>query len=343
MLTNRCRFVLHVFQGDGTSLGQSPAEIDFEPAREWTRLRAIRQGCTPAALSGATESILPVWHTEIGEPYLAGFRVRLSFEDGGVTCAFPITYFKEAGQDASRAYMKRGHLKEGDRFLFLVAALPADPTARPRRTLALTTEELIPQLPILETPLTGFGCGVEFAGPSADREFPVFIPRTILQEAEELCRAAGSIETGGILIGRLHRDPSIPEAFLEITAQIPARHAIGEKASLTFTPDTWADARAAIALRARNELNVGWWHFHPVRSWCDGCPPEKKHDCTLACSFFSEQDRKLHRVVFPAAYSVALVVNAINSGSMTPSLFGWREGTITARGFYRIDAPVTVN
>ena len=340
MLT-RHRFTLHFFRSDGTSLGQTPAEIDFEPARGWTRLRALRQGRTPAALSGATESILPVWNTKIGEPYLAGFRVDLGFDDGTFSCEFPTTYFKEAAQGVSRTFVQRGVLKDGDRFLYLAAAFRSD--GRPCSALGITTEEIVPTWPIHDTPLTGFGCGIEFVGPPAEREFPVFIPRRVLSEAEELCRAVGSVETGGILIGRLHRDPSIPEAFLEVTAQIPARHAIGEKASLTFTADTWADARAAIALRGQDEISAGWWHFHPVQAWCDECPPEKKHDCTLACGFFSEQDRKLHRVVFPAAHSVALVVNAIGPGAMTHSLFGWREGAIAARGFYRIDAPVTVN
>ena len=342
MLNREYQVVLHFFSSDGTSLGQSPVEIDYEPAREWTRLRAIRQGRMPAALAGATESIHPVWSVPIGEPYLKGFRVDLSFGDGVASCDFHVSYFKGLAHDVSSGYVKRGSLKEGDRFLFLAAAVPADPAARRRPALALTTEEILPPLPIRETPLAGFGCGIEFAGPSTEREFPVFIPRPVLNEAEDLSRASGAVETGGVLIGHLHRDPSIPEAFLEITAQIPARHTVGEKASLTFTPDTWADARAAINRRGRNEIAAGWWHFHPVQAWCDTCPPEKKHDCTLACSFFSEQDRKLHRVVFPAAHSVALVVNAIGAGSMTHSLFGWREGSISARGFYQIDAPVTV-
>jgi hypothetical protein len=343
MMIGAYRIVLHFFRSDGTSLGQSPVEIDLEPAREWTRLRAIRQGRTPAALSGASESIFPLWNEKIGEPYLAGLRVLLAFEDDEVASDFPTTYFKEAAQAASKAFVTRGPLREGDRFLYLAAAFPSDPPTRSRSAVRFTSEEIRPPLSILDTPLSGFGSGIETIGPPSDREFPVFIPRAVLHEAEELSRAAGSIETGGILIGRLHRDLSLPEAFLEITAQIPARHAVGDRASLTFTPDTWADARATIAERGLNEISAGWWHYHPVHAWCGECPPPKKRQCTLACGFFSEQDRKLHRVVFPAAHSIALVVNAIGAGSVTHSLFGWREGSITARGFYRIDAPVKVN
>lgn len=343
MLIGAYRIVLHFFRSDGTSLGQSPAEIDLEPAREWTRLRALRQGRTPAALSDASESIFPLWNEKIGEPYLAGLRVLLAFDDGEVSCDFPTTYFKEAAHSVSKTFVARGQLREGDRFLYLAAAFPSDSTVRSQPAVRFTSEEVRPPLSILDTPLSGFGGCIEPTGPPSDHEFPVFIPRAVLHETEELSRAAGAIETGGVMIGRLHRDPSLPEAFLEITAQIPARHTVGDRASLTFTPDTWADARASIVERGRNEISVGWWHYHPVHTWCGECPPPKKRQCTLACGFFSEQDRKLHRVVFPAAHSVALVVNAIGEGSLSHSLFGWREGAITARGFFRIDAPVKVN
>ena len=77
---------------------------------------------------------------------------------------------------------------------------------------------------------------------------------------------------------------------------------------------------------------VGWWHSHPVLEWCKDCAPEKRAQCALAQGFLSEDDRLLHRTVFPRAYSVALVVNDLESGP-TFSLFGWSRGLIAAREF----------
>jgi hypothetical protein len=93
--------------------------------------------------------------------------------------------------------------------------------------------------------------------------------------------------------------------------------------------------QAALELRTLGESMLGWWHSHPVREWCKNCPEEKRKQCSLARGFLSEDDRLLHRTVFPRAYSLALLVNDIDGGP-TFSLFGWSGGAIEARDFHRI-------
>ena len=119
---------------------------------------------------------------------------------------------------------------------------------------------------------------------------------------------------------------------------IGARHAQGQLTRLTFTAESWTAVQAALDLRRKAEMMLGWWHSHPSRVWCQKCPVEKQKVCPLAMDFFSEHDRQLHRTVFPRAYSVALVVNDSVNG-LSYSLFGWREGVVASRGFACIGGP----
>ena len=141
------------------------------------------------------------------------------------------------------------------------------------------------------------------------------------------------METGGILVGRLHGDEALPEIFVEITGQIPVSHAQHESASLTFTPESWTAAAEGLELRG-GETCVGFWHSHPACRWCQKCEPEKRRKCRLSGEFFSDQDACLFRVVFPKAYSLALVISDSEADGVTWPLFGWREGRIVRRGYY---------
>jgi hypothetical protein len=171
-----------------------------------------------------------------------------------------------------------------------------------------------------------------------DVTVPIVIPRRILDETRELAARAGDNETGGILIGHLRRDTTLPELFVEITAQVPATHAPADVNRLTFTPETWTAAQAAVDLRGGQEAFLGWWHYHVIKEVCRNCPDEKKLACPWAHGFLSEDDRLLHRTVFPRAYSCALVVSDIADGhDVAFALFGWRHGLLEARGFHVTD------
>jgi hypothetical protein len=176
----------------------------------------------------------------------------------------------------------------------------------------------------------------DLMGEAHKEDAPVFIPRQVFEEASAITRQAGAKETGGILIGHLRRDPEAAEIFLEVTAQIPARDAEADLTSLKFTPEVWTEVRAAIELRRRGEIMLGWWHSHPVREWCRECPIERQQKCAMASEFFSAHDRHLHRTVFPGAHSIALVANDTATDEVTFSAFGWRRGVIEPRGVYMV-------
>ena len=171
-------------------------------------------------------------------------------------------------------------------------------------------------------------------GPIADQDVAVFVQEFILDEIRGLMARAGAVETGGVLIGHLHRDDERNDVFLEIAAQIPARFTQQELTSLTFTPETWSDVDAAVALRGRDEIHVGWWHSHPAREWCKNCPAENRAVCKRSGEFFSSDDAALHRTIFPRAYSVGLVVSDSYASGLTFPMFGWKNGQIATRGFH---------
>jgi hypothetical protein len=338
MLVNDYRYGLLLFRKDGSTLGSASVTVDWEPAAEWARFERARRGAAPLNGQGAA-SIEPLWDRTEGEPYLRGFRV--AHDSGGrkVTTDFPSSYFNDVAAQTSAEFVKRGKLEAGDTYLFQAVAFAGNGAVKPPGGLQLEVVEEKPAVEFATSRLDDFRRRSSPAGVVDADDMPVFLPPHVLEEAAALTRGAEGRETGGILIGRLHHDAALPEIFAEVTAQIPAEHTQGTAAKLTFTPATWSAASAAIRLRNRAEIYLGYWHSHPVREWCRGkeCSPEKQRTCQLARDFFSEDDRAVMRAVFPRAYSVGLVVNDAPFANLTYSLFGWRGGKIHPRGFYILE------
>jgi hypothetical protein len=332
MLNNDYQYALVLFSEDQKPIGQASVKVDWEPARECAEFEAIRKGHV-ASGHHCDWSVVPIWQADVGEPYIEGFRIAGTNGAGELAIDFGTAYFKALAVQASSHFVEKGVLKEGDRFSYAATAFPVARQEQREPRIQFTTEEVTPPLAIAEASLARFTRGTSLHGHLLAEDMPVFVPRLVLEEAAELSLQAGGIETGGILIGHLHRDSSVPEVFAEVTAQVPARHTEADATKLTFTADTWTDVRAAIELRRKGELMLGWWHSHPVREWCKNCEPEKQRVCRMASDFFSAHDHALHRTVFPRAYSVALVVNNVGFGEPTFSMFGWRRGLLESRGF----------
>ena len=332
------RYTLELFRPDGTAVGQvaldEPLAIDWVPAEEWVRFQAIRRSGASGGGRGeiATPSVEPIWHTKLREPYLAGFRVSVSTGDTVTASEFGTDYFRSLVERATVHFVAKGALTEGERVVYVAAAFPRAAQRVAAQHAGVTAHDVSVPLRLRDSRLDEFARGCPAVGAASADDMPVLVPQQVLDEAASLARGAGECETGGILIGHLHRDAASRDVFAEITAQIPARHTAATSSRLTFTAETWTDVRAAIALRRSDEAMLGWWHSHPVRVWCRNCSTEKQAVCPLAAGFFSEQDRALHRAVFPAAYSVGLLVNDVSWGP-TFSLFGWQRGVLAPRGF----------
>lgn len=339
MVTSAFETVLVLAREDGTPLQQEVVGVDWEPAVEWTRLSALRRGQAAVSHEARVE---PLWHEELGAPYVQGFRLVLAGEGDDVAGTFANDYLRDLAQAKASALVARGELVTGQRFRYVVMAQPSSAAVasparvRFRQGSAGATETS-------KAALDGYLGRASFVGVPNETDLPVFVPRPILQELTTLYRAAGARETGGILVGHLRQDPAVPEVFLEMTAQVPARRAEAGLAHLTFTAETWTDVRAALALRRRGEVWLGWWHTHPAREWSEAAHEAEKERGSAAQAevvsgaFFSSHDIALHRTVFFRGYCVGLVVSDLGSEQETFSLFGWRDGRVVNRGFHVLE------
>jgi proteasome lid subunit RPN8/RPN11 len=332
-------YMIDFYRADGTVISQTAVEPDWLTALEWVYFEGIRAGQLPpvlaANLAAAAHHVAPVWHATAGQPHISAFRITVPANGSGVIeRQIPTAYLRGAVQQASSALVERGLLQTGETFRYLVSAFAA--TARPPRPpdLDFGVEEIAQPLPLTAGSLATFLHGARPSGEQIAGDCPVFIPQAILDETIDLARQAGDVETGGVLVGFLHHDAGIPEIFVEVTAQIAALHTEAASTKLTFTPDTWAAVRAALALRKRGEVIVNWWHYHPDFCRLRNCPLENRLRCTASSAFFSNEDVALHTALFARAYNTALLISDTASTGLTASLFGWRQGLVMPRGFY---------
>jgi proteasome lid subunit RPN8/RPN11 len=333
MATNEYRYVIELFSEDDTPIGQASVNIDWGPAEEWAKFQTVRRGMLAGEEAGRVASIEPLWLPKTGAPYMEGFRVNVATQTGEVATDFGTAYFKGLASQATSHFVESGRLQTGDQVRYVATAFRQDSEpANGGSRLRFTTEEVSSSLAMKNSSLANVLTRSTLHGAVCANDVPVFVPQRVLDEASALSRDAEAKETGGILIGHLNRDSTVPDVFVEVTAQIHARHTEADLTKLTFTADTWTEVQAAIDLRRRGEIMLGWWHSHPVREWCKDCAPERQRVCRMAADFFSAHDQALHRTVFPSAYNIALVANV--GANLTFSAFGWREGVLEPRGFH---------
>jgi hypothetical protein len=339
-LTFPFRFAVALFREDGASLGTVPVNRDWEPVHEWTRFYFQRKG--ELALDGnGSASVLPLWECTLGEPYCRGFRVQIA-QPGRrpVASDFPKKHFRNVASLAASQLVAQNELREGEMYSYMVVAHPAPPEAP--QSGGLTVANTSPGVPAQDAVLDTFIARATPSGVLQADDMPVFVTRRVLEEAAERTRVEQGTETGGILIGRLWRDSSAAEIFAEVTAQIPAVHASGTNVKLTFTPQVWTAADAALRLRRKGEIYLGYWHSHPVREWCKdkACTPQAQKTCSLGKDFFSADDEAVMRAAFPRAYSIAIVANDTAFTDLTFSMFGNRKGITQPRGFYVLEETI---
>jgi proteasome lid subunit RPN8/RPN11 len=343
------RLVIELLRPDGTPLGHAGVDPDWEPALEWARLAGFRLHGVWATGAAAERALTPLWHADLGEPFMRGFRVSLAAESGPAWDAdFPLRYFADLARQASTDLVASGRLAAGDSYAYRVLAYAEEATPSPEDFPPFATSDVPTPLRLHELSPEPLGQGAARHDDAEAEDFEVYIPDEVLDEASRLTARAGETETGGILIGHVCRDPiggangaavsATPadgsEICVAITALVAARHTVSASTKLTFTSDTWTDVRHTVELRRRGEMVLGWFHSHPVFAWCRerGCPIERQRQCASASGFFSVDDIALHRTMFPRAFTVALLMSHSARGIL-PRLFGWRAGLVEPRGY----------
>jgi len=336
MPCSRHEWSLDLYRSDGSLAGTARIGPDWEPALEHALFEALRSDQRLQGLPSPDGArVDPVWSRAAGEPHAAGFRVAWR-EDGRESgCAFTLRYFRAAAVAAAEELTRRGALDPGETFLYSARAEPD-----PDRAAGPGTSAIPLDLRLLPLPLASLLAGSPRLGPPPAGEFPVFIAREVLVECAVRARLAAPNETGAFLTGRLARDPASGEIAALVTGSVEAAHLLPDVARLTFTPETWAAARRALA--GRDELILCWFHSHPVAAWRAEAGASSGEAPTPPSSrqgeFFSAYDCHLHRVAFPRAYQTALLVSQAGPADSSWTLFGWLEGVIGERGFYVLDA-----
>jgi hypothetical protein len=332
------RFAVVIFNEDGANVGTIPVVHDFEPTNEWARFFLQRKGHLGVDGNGCASTLIPIFDPKLGEPYCRGYRIEVARPGGThVAVDFPNTHLREYSAAVASRFVEQKKLREGEIFSYVVVAYPA-----PRelsRTAGLKVTNTSPSLPAQDAVLEDFLARAMPSGVIDNEDMPVFVSRRMLDEAATQTHAEAGTETGGILIGKLWRDEAAAEIFVEVTAQIPAEHTNGSNVKLTFTPQTWAAADAAVRLRRQGEIYLGYWHSHPVREWCrtKACTLEAQKNCYLAKDFFSADDEAVMRAAFSRAYNIAIVANDTAFTDLTFSMFGNRKGNTQPRGFYVLE------
>jgi hypothetical protein len=349
------QYMIEVVRQDGSRLDRYPVTPDWIPAHEWCHFLGMRRGTFPPVLTPFITAIEPIWHPTLGGPYVEGITVTASSnlddstsERACITTALPLGYFHSTYQQLSATLIKQGTLQPTDVITYSICAFPKGQTEqekaqRPHARFAV--EEVVHPLPLEERSLASYHQHSQHFAEEAPTvqdvpDMPVFFHAQIMEEAVALAKNAGDLETGGILIGHLHRDQTSTEIFLEVTAQIPAAHTQAQQTSLSFTPETWAAVQAALTLRTQKELWLGWWHCHP--DFCRNCPEERQKTCMLSKPFFSQDDCNLHREVFSRAFNIALLLTNRGPQGWAINAFGWRQGMIASRGYAIYHPPVSL-
>lgn len=345
MIQSFHRYTIEYRRPDGETICQRPVEdIDWEPARERLRFEALR-GTGRVVTGGELGRVVIQPLEDENSPIVTQLRAGVEEVSSEVPEARigASAFFRRSARAGSAALVEAGTLEKGSPFLYQVYAYP-DGTAvanidEDNGIVAIETQA---DLLVRRTILSGLLAGARPEDPpsgsaAGQRWFPALIPEETLAEANQLAESGGAREVGGILVGRLHRDPDVAEVAAEVTALIPCREAAGDATSLQFAPDDWAAVEAAIRLRGRDEMPLGWFHSHPAKHWCKPeCPPEARRQCPLLTEFFSEADEHVHATVFPAHYSIALVATLGDEG-ITNAVFGWgADATIERRPYHII-------
>lgn len=337
------RFVAEI-RLDSRQLLTTPAlEVDWTPAVEWAHFQQVRRGRASLASAPPPAAVRPRWDPQSGPPYVAALEVSACQRALEPLAPIPLEFLTEPVRRAVTSLVEAGRIAEGAAYTWRLCAFDtatADPAAPPDDPFTL---QEAPQAddalqtrrrPDLLRRTVHHGPA---RGDGGRGDFPLVVSRSVLAQAAATAGAAGELEAGGILLGRVSRDADADagELMLEVTAQVPASEALAESASLRFTPRTWQAVAAAIGLRRSNERIVGWWHSHPRTVWpCRDCPAERRQLCPANRAVFSSLDLAFHRTAFQGPINVALLLSFLEAAEPRNDLFGWWQGSISERDFH---------
>jgi proteasome lid subunit RPN8/RPN11 len=338
------RFRLEFLQDRAECVHEMQLErADFARAIEAAFFGALRKGqFTDYDPQLDRARLEPRFLEEDGSPRTHGFAVVVPTPDGGEHRElFDARFFKGLGRRVGAELAGAGRVPNGTVLHYRLAAYLDDAPMKAAPGWSLEIESAAPAIPIREGSRRSFGTAEAWDEPSP-ADFPVLLPRQVLQEAVDEASRAPEREVGGVLLGHLRRDPDGGELFLEVTCFVPAEQTEATDVSVTFTHETWARVREVIEWRGAGEIFAGWVHSHPFR-FCAECPLPVPEECVAKVMFYSTDDEFLMESSFARPFMVGLLT-AVEPrletalGHLPVRLYGWRNGLIEQRGFEVIES-----
>lgn len=313
------------------------ARPDFDRAIEATFFEGLRRGLfrdyDPPLERARIE---PRFVENDRTPRSAGFTVVLPAANGAEQRqAFDLLFFKNVGRRIGVELVASRRLTD-DVLHYQLAAYRDSVEKSAASGLAFELETAAPSIPIRASSRKEFGTTETWDKPLVE-DFPVLIPRHVLDEAVDEARRVPEREVGGVLLGHLRRDGEGGELFLEVTCLVPAEQTQATEVSVTFTGATWARVREVIDWRGEGEIFAGWMHSHPFR-FCAECPLPAPPECVGKVMFYSSEDEFLMETSFARPFMVGLLA-AVEPrletvlGHPPVKLYGWKNGRIEPRGF----------
>ncbi|MHC5109535.1 MAG: M67 family metallopeptidase [Planctomycetota bacterium] len=335
LMKDQFRFSFELLGEESRILGTIPLPSSaLAPARECVALAASRRSPARRWFAAQEVAVNPVWCVD-SDAYVRALRAVVPTasnsewahgEPATVQQDLPIDFLRDVAVRVAR----QSGIDSSD---FKSYRLLAEPIVEPAPSGFVVTH-LEPDIEVGTAPFAELARHAVTVNGVDDRDPCVIVPRPVLDSCSALTVSAGDNETGGALLGYVTRDMASGDLFIQVTDQLPAEHAEGRQTRFTFTTDSWASIRRQIAQRKRHELLVGWWHSHPVRSWCrtSGRSQRDQGDFELM-NVFSRTDVEAHAQICPQAWGIALLMSNSMDG-VEPSMFGWRDACVQSRGFH---------
>lgn len=335
------RLALILTGPENQDLGQHPIEPDWVPVRESVQFELLRRdGMNVTPIGEEDFSLAPIFSAASGEPWLEGVIAILESNGHQLSLEIPNAAFvRPASRLLSARMVAEKKVEAGDLITYRTVAFPIGDVPTPGQPSAFTEVTILPpihEIGGLEATFPGAVRVETDAGDDAAEPFPILVSHDLIEEIKAASEAADTVETGGLLLGRLlrYQDNDTHRLAVEVTAQLPAQYTEATSTSLRFTDETWSAANDALRLRKSAvdslaaEIVIGWWHSHPARIWCpESCPLETRLTCPKQTPFFSSDDLSLHREVFPKAHQIALLVNVADAGT-TVSVYASDRGVV---------------
>jgi hypothetical protein len=315
---------------DGLLLARVPLQYaDFQLARDEAWWRGVRAGTLEADLSLYQLRVKP------GQADDKGRCIGLSIEiEGNGKCferPFPPQSMSAVAQRKVLELVNQKVMKLGETYHYYLQSVPVESAESTEPRVHGAKAKGLFEPPVFESarlaeclaksqPIIG---AAEPPEPWAEPTFEIFVTEQVWDEGRKLAHRGDKNESAALYTGRLFRDTDSPEVFVVWDACLEAKQAVEEEYSVTFTGETWAQARQMLDLRRKRinprELFCASVHRHPWfpeadsqgRRMCEACAAAKY--CGRSTAHPSTADFQWHRTVFTGQPWATLLIWGYNA------------------------------